>query len=304
MSKTFEERIQDWYNLINRIKQAPMPGLVPSPPDPRDYRVEDIPVAAVRVPEKYVLPTSPIVLNQGNTPYCGGASAAGIANAYYNTYSLMPHGGFSMSFIYWLAKQYDGIPEIQGTYIRTVLKIIQKYGCAPESLAKFSTSKIVITPEALRAAEDYKIEAYARLNTITDIQLALTRGLYIIVGTLVTSENWNRQQGFLSYPKGDLYGGHASFFFGYDSLLQKEHQGYYNGQNSWGERWGDRGRFYLPYDYLKMTYNNMPAFLEAWGVKFIPVEPEKPEQEKPTPIEPKKRPNLNWPGRKYRGKIR
>lgn len=304
MSKTFEEKIHDWYDLINKIKQAPMPGLVPSPPDPRDYVVEDIPVAAIRLPDKHYLSSSPIVLNQGNTPYCGGAAAAGTANAYYNTYNLMPQGGFSMTFTYWLAKQYDGIPEIQGTYIRTVLKIMQKYGCAPESLARYSTSKITITPEALRAAEDYKIEAYARLNTMSDIQLAITKGLYIIIGTLVTSENWNRPYGFLSYPKGDLYGGHATFLFGYDSLLKRDHQGYSGGQNSWGEKWGHQGRFYLPYDYLNMKYNNMPAFLEAWGIKFIPIEKEQPEQEKPSPMPPKKKRNLNWQGRKYRGKIR
>jgi hypothetical protein len=284
LSKTFEERIQDWQQLVERIKKTPMPGLIPSPPDPRDYTIEDIPMMAAQVPDKYHLKPSPIILNQGQTPYCGGASGAGMANAYYNTFGIMPNKGFSMTFIYWLAKQYDGIPEINGTYIRTVLKIMQKYGCAPEALAPFSFTRTAITPTAIREAEEFKIQAYARLHTVQDIQLAYLRGMYVIMGTLVTRDNWNRPDGFLSYPRGQLYGGHATHSFGYDSLLKRDHLGYCFNQNSWGEQWGHNGRFYLPFDYFRMTYEGKPVFLEAWAVKFPPVETVQP---KPEPIEPK-----------------
>jgi hypothetical protein len=302
MGKTYEERIRDWQQITEKIKKTIIPGVLPSPPDPRDYNVEDIPIATPRLPNKYILPIPPIVLNQGNTPYCGGASGAGIANAYYHSHSMMPKEGFSMAFIYWICKRYDGIPGVRGTYIRTVLKVMQKYGCAPESLARFSPYQIDISPEALRAAENYKIEAYAKLNTLSDIQIALNKNMYIIVGTLVTSKNWNTSNGFLSLPKGDLYGGHATFFFGYDNLLDKGyHLGYNIGQNSWGEQWGDKGRYFLPYDYLKATYEGQPAFLEAWGVKFVDIKPAQPKPIEPNPSEKR---SLNWKGRKYRGKIK
>ncbi len=281
MKKTYEERIQEWQDLVKTLVKTPYAGILPSPPDPRDYSVEDIPMRSAKLPSSHKLPPSPIVLNQGQTGYCAGASAAGIANAYYHANGMMPDKGFSMAFVYWLAKQMDGIPHIDGTYIRTVLKVMHQYGCAPETLAPYSTQRIRITAEAVEAAKEYKIEAYARLHSAQDIKQAMTQGLYVIFGTLVTRDNWNRPKGFLSFPQGQLYGGHATFGFEYDDLLRQQHVGYCTGQNSWGSGWGDGGKFYLPYDYMRMTYNGQPVFLEAWGVKFPEVD------DKKKPIVPK-----------------
>ena len=273
LDKLFEERIHDWRCEFDEAVKMSMHGLLPSPPDPRDYSVDDIPVAAVRIPEEFILNRSPIVYNQGQTPYCGGASGAGVATAFYDQFNLVPRGGFSMTFLYWLAKRYDGIPNIDGTYIRTVLKMMHKYGCAPLSEAPFSTMRIDITDKAFKEAERYKIDSYARLRGLSDIKSAVARGLYIIIGTMVTRDNWNRVGGYLSYPAGELYGGHATFLYGYSNSMSNDgidrHIGYHLGQNSWGVEWGDGGRFYLPYDYHDMKLDNgRETFLEAWAVKF------------------------------------
>ncbi len=272
MEKSFEERIQDWKLDFDRALSLPMHGMLPSPPDPRDYSVDDIPVSSAKVPERHVLPESPIIYNQGQTPYCGGASGAGIATAHFSVYGGVPRGGFSMTFLYWLAKKYDGIPYVDGTYIRTILKVMQKYGCAPLQEAPFSVSSIDITARALQEAEHYKIGSYARLGGIRDIKEALARGLYVIIGTLVTRDNWNRVGGYLSYPAGELYGGHATFLYGYDNNKSNDgvdsHLGYYKGQNSWGTDWGSGGRFFLPYDYHGMKVEDKNTFLEAWAVSF------------------------------------
>lgn len=301
LSNNFEERIRHWQESVSKVIRMPYHGLLPSPPDPRDYSIDDIRLMAPSLPNKRTLPSSPLILDQGRTPYCGGASAAGIANSYYHQYDLMPDGGFSMAFIYWLAKEYDGIPHVSGTYLRTVLKIMHKYGCAPESLAPFSLNRISITPQALRVAENYKIEAYARLRSLSDIKLALLKDTYILIGTIVTRDNWRRPDGFLSYPAGDVYGGHATFCFGYDDTLKRDHTGYKKCQNSWGENWGDGGKFYLPYDYINMTYEGKLVFLEAWAVKFVPVQHTIPDKIEPSP-EKRTRRTYSWVRRKYRGK--
>jgi len=289
--KNYEERIQDWHHLIDDLERKPLQGILPSPPDPRDYSIEDIPVTSWRLPDTMMLPKSPFILDQGQTPYCAGASGAGIANAYFNQYGLMPAQGFSMTFLYWLAKTYDGIPDRPGTYIRTILKMMQKYGCAPEILAPYSTSRININQQALREAEDYKIESYARLGNSYDIKLALNRGMYVIIGTLVTRGNWSRQHGYISHPIGELYGGHATFFWGYDDKIEAHHKGYYLGQNSWSEEWGYKGYFFLPYDYHNITLDGRPKFLEAWAVKFYDIEPRQEKEE----IEDKKKDNKTRP---------
>ena len=269
---THEEQVSKWAEIMAAVPDG---GILPSPPDPRDYSVARVTSTTHTIPTSHSLPRSPLILNQGNTGYCAGASGAGIANSYYFYHDLLPQDGFSMTFLYWLAKEYDGIPHLDGTYIRTLLKVMKKYGVAPLALAPFSERRIYISPEALKAAEEYKVEAYARLTSLYDIKSALLKGLYVIMGTLVTRDNWNRPDGFLSYPSGPLYGGHATFNDGYNSLLKREHKGYLLGQNSWGDRWGDYGRFYLPYDFLDMTLpNGIPVFLEAWAVKFEEVKPD------------------------------
>lgn len=280
MSRTYEENINQWKESFKYLAKAPRPGVLPSPPDPRDYSVDDMPVASLRTPPQHFLPESPFVLDQKNTGYCAGASGAGIGNSYYHYFNMLPQQGFSMTFLYWLAKEYDGIPHLEGTYIRTILKIMHKYGMASEQLAPFSLNRINISGAALREAEHYKIEAYSRLRTWGEMQKALAKGLYIIIGTLVTRNNWNRPGGFLSYPSGALYGGHATFNFGYDNFLSHAHNGYFYCQNSWGSYWGDKGKFYLPYDYLRMTYEGRPVFLEAWAVKFFDIQREESLTEK------------------------
>lgn len=269
MEKTHEERMGEWKELIDDLHKCEYEGIVPSPPDPRDYDVSDI-VSFAPIPSKFQLDPSPIILDQGQTPYCGGASGAGMANAYYNSYNQMPDKGFSMTFLYWLAKEYDGIPHINGTYIRTILKVMQKYGCATKEVFPYSSSRVNITVGAVEDAQNYQIESYARLRTPYDIRLAISRGMYVIIGTLVTRDNWRRT--YLSFPSGTLYGGHATHLFGYDDDLQEAHVGYYFGQNSWGASRHANGRFFLPYDYHRMTIEGRPAFLEAWGVQFKAIE--------------------------------
>ncbi len=307
MERTYEQQVQDWIKYMEEIEEMPCPGIVPSPPDPRDYTIDDIPLTAARLPSFRSLPASPIILNQGQTPYCAGASGAGIANAFFNQTSQMPNAGFSMAFLYWLAKRYDGIPNTNGTYIRTILKIMKKYGCASENLAPYATSAIPITNKAVEEASKYKVKSYARLRNVYNIKEALNKGLYVLIGTLVTRGNWAREKGFLSYPIGDLYGGHGTFLFGYDDLLANEHTGYMFGQNSWGNRWGDNGRFYLPYDYFNMTHQGRNKFMEAWAVEFDPIVPEKEEEEKKDTVRPTPRfvrPEIKWWGRIKRRRAR
>ena len=45
-------------------------------------------------------------------------------------------------------------------------------------------------------------------------------------------------------PTDTLLGGHAVCIVGYD-----DSRSIFIGRNSWGKSWGDRGYFYIPYDY-------------------------------------------------------
>lgn len=252
----FEGRIRDWLKQIESL-----PGdmaILPSPPDPRDYS-EPV-VSTMYLPEQTSLPLSK-VLDQGETPFCGGASGAGSAGGFYQKH-------FSMTYIYWLAKQYDGIPDRPGTYLRTVCKVMQKYGCALENDMPF-TMKTRPRITGGETARKYRVKNYYRLHTGHDIKTALAFGHYVLIGTFVTAKNWRAVGGWIGGPAGEFRGGHATFLYGYDDKLIHSYKGYFLGMNSWGEQWGDRGKFYLPYDYLSMRLpDGRNKFLEAWGLEF------------------------------------
>ena len=290
---SFEQDINQWQKTCEEIiKEAEIPGLLPSPPDPRDYSIEDIPLATPVLPPKLYLQPSPIILDQGSTGYCAGAAAAGVANAFYHSIGEMPdERGFSMNFLYWLSKEIDGIPHVSGTYLRTVLKIMHERGCGLERYTPYTTSRSVITAEALEHAKKYRIESYARLRSSRDLKQALGKGCYILIGTLVTRGNWSRV--YLSTPSGPIYGGHATHLFGYDDDLVEIHTGYYAGQNSWGKRAHDNGRFFLPYDYHRMRHEGQVKFLEAWAVQFATGKKKVlPDETMPSPIQPRPQPQI------------
>ena len=305
---SYEEKYSEWFKKMMKLKELKDKGypvyIYPSPPDERDFQFKDIMLSCMPLkkdfPSKISLHLSPLVLNQEDAPFCAGASLAGIYNSYYDYYDNMPPEGFSMAFAYWMAKEYDNLNE-EGTYLRTILKIGQHYGLCRESLLPLKNAKIkpVITQEMLDDAAKYKIKRYALLNSLEEIKRALANGFYILIGTIVTSDNWdNPPDGFLGLPYGYIKGGHGTFGWGYDDFLKgwdrfvKTYwEGYIKAQNSWGKEWGDEGKFYIPYEYYfwKSLDLGMNAFLEAWLVEFEFQGINKPPQ--PQPVEPNPEPN-------------
>ena len=303
----YEQRMSKWMSIINDIQEIvnkdkkvyisnepttmimkfterlkiltkhPKFSFLPSPPDDRDYGLCNLRIpklSKLELPKKKINFPPPWILDQEDTPFCGGASGAGSSNSYYNWFQQLAYKGFSMSFLYWLAKMYDGVPNEEGTYLRTINKIMQKYGMCEEILAPLSEmkQKSIITQKMTDNAAQYKINSYAQLHSLEEIKSALVDGKYVLIGTIVTSNNWYPEDGFLSLPNGYILGGHATFLYGYDDDLQHgKHKGYLYGINSWGTEWGDKGRFYLPYDYYHWESIDMPgfkAFLEAWVIDF------------------------------------
>lgn len=280
----------DWEKLVSTKMQGWQ--LKPSPPDDRDWPLKSIVGEPIEIPETATLePYYPFVLDQGQNPYCAGYSGVGVANSYYNSIGQLPLGGFSPAWLYWQAKEIDGLPGQDGTTLRAVLQVMHKIGMCPESLCPTlpGNTKPRFTDEMFKEAEKYKIKAYARLNvgTLEEIQRAVSLGRMVMVGTIVTRTNW--ADGWIIQPEGFWAGGHATVNLGYDRTLAyaekgREYKNFTFGVNSWGPEWGFGGFYRMAESYAKYRFDDldgMPALMEAWAVDFDqPFAPKYPPRKK------------------------
>lgn len=188
-------------------------GRVPSPPDPRDNEHPMRLALATSVPliQKHWRP-GPLKLDQDGIGACVGFAGNNWKQDAPRRTTVDNQDGFDD---YFACKQIDGIPNIEGTYIRALMKVYQDQGRISEYL--WSTTE-----------DEF-------------MQWLITRGT-IIVGT-----NWyesmmqpeTRSDGTI-VVSGGVVGGHAWVCRGY--VLAKDAV---RGQNSWSGSWGKNGEFLI-----------------------------------------------------------
>lgn len=144
------------------------------------------------------------------------------------------------------------------------MKILQKMGCAPEIDWPYDISKFRQTPPAMSSkdAGQYKITEYHRVSDLTALKSALAEGYPVVIGIQVY-ESFESDQvaetGIVPLPtRGEQFlGGHAVLAVGYRDDAKNKGRGVVICRNSWGESWGDKGYFYLPYNYFVSCVTDM-----------------------------------------------
>lgn len=213
-------------------------GLVESP---LDYR--DIPLGAVQklvpMPDEYMIPYNLPITHQGGKPHCVGHAGALIKGE--KERREQNFMDFDPAWLYKECKKIDGIPNARGTYFRAVLKVLKNKGAMP------------VGETDLKIAEKYRIGGYARIEPLTfkNLKSAVFQNGVGLAGFKGSNEGWSRGlKGYIRRPvSGERVWGHATGLIGYkDNIV---------GQNSWGKRWGDKGRFY---------FNDRYMPFEAWAV--------------------------------------
>lgn len=212
------------------------PGLVISPEDRRDISLEWMqPKIELReLPKEYIIPYKLKILNQNNYPACVGFSSAVMkAEKERREQKAVDFDGL---WIYRKCKEEDQRPDIQGTWFRIGLKILQKVGAKPWNVSETEASK-------------FKIGSYARVNDLSfdGLKSAIFQNGVILAGFYGDREGW--RTAYLKPPKKATFG-HAVALTGWN-------KDYIIGQNSFGKNWGDQGLFYLPRNYTPM---------EAWAI--------------------------------------
>jgi C1A family cysteine protease len=238
-------------------------GLLPSPPDIRDYRLAAfLPSLTVPLPEDCLVWTayeSP-VKNQEKVGTCASFAGAGLAEEY-NNKEFKTVLDLSEQFLYGEAKKIDGMAE-EGTYLRAILAVLKNIGVCEEYFLPYEGKYPPVNtpkPGAYENAAKYKIASYAYVETgKTSMKTAIFLNGPLLIGVKVFDSFMDTgSDGIVTMPSGELQGGHALLVIGYTKLglLIK---------NSWTEAWGNNGHAIIPWN----VWDAISAG-EAWSVVDI-----------------------------------
>jgi C1A family cysteine protease len=239
-------------------------GLVRSPEDKRDYILKAIVKAPSSPPPeeclewlKWVTP----VKFQAELGSCAAFAGNGAVEVF-NTKELSQPLDFSEQFLYGQAKEIDGRPDEDGTYLRAILSVLKHIGVCEEAYQPYEgiyPPKNSPAPGAIENASKYKIKSYALVDMDKEsIKIAISQTGPIIAGIMV-DDNFETidSTGIAPMPEKITNQGHAIVIVGYNKLglIVK---------NSWSYLWGDKGYCYIPWNVWEAI-----ATGEVWSIVDI-----------------------------------
>lgn len=198
----------------------------------------------------------PPVYDQGQLGSCT-ANASGGAVQYEQIKHGMANWPISRLFQYWNTRSLEGSTGYDsGGTIADAVKALAVWGFCPETMWPYNISRFTRRAPAscYRYARGNEIPTvgYAKVaQNATAMKAALAAGNPIIVGFTVF-ESFESQAvaagGMVPMPNTateQVLGGHAVLIVGYNDATQR-----WIVRNSWGAGWGDKGYFYMPYQYF------------------------------------------------------
>lgn len=141
-----------------------------------------------------------------------------------------------------------------GATLEDGIKSLQTYGVCQELEWAYDISKFTTKPSEecyINALKHIALQVNNINNDIVSMKNSLLNNYPFVVGIAVYSsfESYSvAKTGRVSLPvynKEAYLGGHAVVCVGYDDSKKV-----WIMRNSWGDKWGDKGYFYLPYSYL------------------------------------------------------
>ena len=116
---------------------------------------------------------------------------------------------------------------------------------------------------AVAEAKAHRGGALRQLTKLSEIKASLDEGYPAVFGFVVFSSiRAAGKGGMLPVPtlqEDEVLGGHATVAVGYDDAKQCLIL-----RNSWGGEWGDKGYFYMPYDYFNTQFG---LVADAWTLR-------------------------------------
>ena len=217
--------------------------------DPRDFlrllspaQIEAIPPAAS------VMDVMPPAYDQGNGGTCAGQGMRRAAE-FLEIKTGAPRQ-VSALFPYWNAR--DDQTQDTGCSVRDIMAAGAKQGLCSESLWPYNTANICVRPPdaAFVEGKGYLALKYTASQSLDEVRSVIAHGYPVVFGTAVYPSFESAPGGVIPAPTADEVangplGFHCMVLGAYDTVA-----GTFSGYNSWGEGWGDKGRFTIIEPYL------------------------------------------------------
>ena len=245
-------------------------GWVPDIPDQRDHMYAAPAYVMAKLPSTCDLRTHcPPVYDQGQLGSCTANAIAGAIEFDQMKQGLSDVFVPSRLFIYYNERAMEGtVNSDSGAQIRDGIKSVSKQGDCPEDewpydITKFATKP---PPKCYKDAVAHRAILYQRLaQTLNQMKGCIASGYPFVYGFSVYESFESPQvaeSGEVPMPSpGErMIGGHAVVAVGYQDAKSQ-----FICRNSWGDQWGDKGYFYMPYAYL--LDNNLAD--DLWTIRAV-----------------------------------
>lgn len=175
----------------------------------------------------------------------------------------------SRLFLYYTVRELEGTVSIDsGASLRNGIKAVNLKGLCDDSAWPYIIEKFTDRPTetSFIEAELHQALEYQRVSqNLTDMKSILSEGYPFVLGFSVYPTLYNitpESDYTLKFPEAgsNLLGGHAVLAVGYD-----DNKGAFRIRNSWGEAWGDKGYFWIPYEYLASPM----LAQDFWTIKLL-----------------------------------
>lgn len=243
-------------------------GWIPDPLDTRDLLfAAPQPLVETPMPRTADLtPGMPPVYDQGALGSCTGNAGAALGQYALRAQGL-PEFTPSRLDLYYQARLLEGTQnQDAGAHLRDTFKVMGKLGMPPESLWPYDVTQFAVAPPPLVMDAGLKRLATRYLSVqanVNAVKIAILAGHPVAFGfvafpaltSFLTSLTGNLPMpGFGQRP----IGGHAVVAVGYDDGKRK-----LKIQNSWSSRWGQNGKFWMPYAYFEQFAS------DCWVVEAV-----------------------------------
>ncbi len=244
-------------------------GWIPDLPDQRDFLYAAPTPFQTNIPESMDLSSQcPPVYDQG---HLGSCTANAIAGAIEFDQRKAKEKEFvpSRLFIYYNERSMEGtVSTDSGAQIRDGIKSVSQVGVPPETDWQYDITKFAQQPptQAFTDAKQHLVTLYQRLiQEVNTLKGCLASGFPFVFG-FTCYESFESQAvaetGILPMPKSGekVVGGHAVVCVGYDDRSRE-----FLVRNSWGDTWGLKGYFKMPYAYL--TSQRLAS--DLWTIRSV-----------------------------------